>query len=145
MRRLPCEPAPLVQCGILRRARSALADFADCVARSKNSEQPVCSCLFRKFRAAGPKDDFIIRSRTGVLHAPVYFLAASQWLARGARPLAFPLRCASFLQDAAGGFAYVSLCGGATGKADALHRAVRVLKQPLQKHCLSAWPPMVLS
>ena len=38
-----------------------------------------------------------------------------------------------------------SLCGGATGKADALHRAVRVLKQPLQKHCLPAWPPMVLS
>ena len=39
----------------------------------------------------------------------------------------------------------MSFCGGATGKADALHRAVRVLKQPLQKHCLPAWPPMVLS
>ncbi len=38
-----------------------------------------------------------------------------------------------------------SLCGGATGKNDALHRAVRGLAQPLREHCLSAWPQMVLS
>ena len=151
LRRLPYVPRPPVRFRILRRAVGGLADVADGAARSKDSEQSVCSCLLRKCRAAGPKDDFrpwgiiIIRPCSGVLHAPVYFLAASQWLARGARPLAFPLHCASFLQDAAGGFAYCSLCGGATGKADALHRAVRVLKQPLQKHCLPAWPPMVLS
>eukprot|EP00973_Karenia_brevis_P053415 7424585-Karenia_brevis.AAC.1 len=111
LRRLPYVPRPPVRFRILRRAVGGLADVADGVARSKDSKQSVCSCLLRKCRAAGPKDDFrpwgiiIIRPCSGVLHAPVYFLAASQWLARGARPLAFPLHCASFLQDAAGGFA----------------------------------------
>ena len=78
MRQLPCVPRPPVRFKILRRAAGGLADFEDGAARSKNSEQPLCSCQFRKFRAAGPKDDFIIRPRTGVLHAPVCCLAASQ-------------------------------------------------------------------
>ena len=103
---------PRPPCRILRRAAGGLADFADGAARSKNSDHPVRSSLEKKQRG-WPKDYFIIRPRTGVLHAPVYCLAASQGLARCTLPSAFPLRCAYVLHAAAGGLAQFSPCGGA--------------------------------
>jgi hypothetical protein len=70
----------------------------------KNSVNPLSSSL-QKIQRGLPKDYFIIRPRTGVLHAPVYCLAASQGLARCTLPSAFPLRCAYVLQAATGGLA----------------------------------------
>ncbi len=80
LRRLPCVPRPPVRFRILRRAAGGLADFADGAARSKNSDHPVSSSLQKK--RGWPKDYFIIRPRTGALHAPIYCLATSQGLAR---------------------------------------------------------------